>query len=134
MARPSSVYPTDLELQILKILWDRAPLKVRDVRQTLADLGRDIAHTSVITTHNTMVDKRLLKRRKQGKALLFSPRVTRDEVCVQMLGDMVNRVFDGSAKAVMLGLFDCAELNASDLKELRRLINQEVKERQNECE
>ena len=51
-----------------------------------------------------------------------------------MLGDMVNRVFDGSAKAVVLGLFDCAELDAADLKELRRLINRKVKEGQNERE
>jgi len=134
MARPASGHPTGLELQILKVLWDRAPLMVRDVRQALAEMGRDIAHTSVITTLNTMVEKRFLKRRKQGKAFLFSPRVARDEVCAQMLGDIVDRVFDGSAKAVVLGLFDCAELDASDLKELRRLINQKVKEHQNERE
>ena len=126
MARPASEHPTRLELQILKVLWDRGPLK--------AESGRDIAHTSVITTLNTMVDKGFLKRRKQGKAFLFSPRVERDEVCVQMLGDMVDRVFDGSAKAVVLGLFDCAELNAADLKELRRLINQKAKEREDERE
>ena len=134
MARPASGHPTGLELQILKVLWDRAPLMVRDVRRALAEMGRDIAHTSVITTLNTMVDKRFLKRRKQGNAFLFSPRVERDDVCVQMLGDIVNRVFDGSAKAVVLGLFDCAELDAADLKELRRLVNQKVKERQNERE
>ena len=134
MARPASEHPTRLELQILKVLWDRGPLKVRDVRRALAESGRDIAHTSVITTLNTMVDKGFLKRRKQGKAFLFSPRVARDAVCVQMLGDMVDRVFDGSAKAVVLGLFDCAELNAADLKELRRLINQKAKEREDERE
>ncbi len=134
MARPASEHPTGLELQILKILWDRAPLMVRDVRRALAEMGRDIAHTSVITTLNTMVDKRFLKRKKQGKAFLFSPRVERDEVCEQMLGDMVNRVFDGSVKAVVLGLFDCAELNAADLKELRRLISQKAKEQTNERE
>ena len=134
MARPASKHPTRLELQILKVLWDRGPLRVRDVRRALAERGRDIAHTSVITTLNTMVDKRFLKRRKQGKAFLFSPRVARDEVCAQILGDMVDRVFDGSAKAVVLGLFDCAELDAADLKELRHLINQKAKEREDERE
>ena len=134
MARPASEHPTGLELQILKILWDRAPLMVRDVRRALAEMGRDIAHTSVITTLNTMVDKRFLKRKKQGNAFLFSPRIEQDTVREQMLGDMVNRVFDGSVKAVVLGLFDHAELNAADLKELRRLINQKAKERQDERE
>jgi BlaI family penicillinase repressor len=132
VARPASDHPTGLELQILKVLWDRGPLMVRDVRQALAETGRRIAHTSVITTLNTMVEKRYLKRKKQGKAFLFSPRVERDEVRGQMLGDMVNRVFDGSAKAVVLGLFVCDALDAAELKELRRLVNQKAKERQDD--
>jgi BlaI family transcriptional regulator, penicillinase repressor len=128
MARPKSEHPTELELQILKVLWDRAPLPVRDVREALAQAGRDIAHTSVITTLNTMVTKRYLQRKREGKAFLFSPRVGREEVTGRMLGDVVDRVFDGSATAVMLSLFDRADLEASDLKELRRAIDRKMKE------
>lgn len=127
MARPAAEHPTELELQILKILWERAPLLVRDVRRALADLGRDIAHTSVITTLNTMVDKRYLKRKKQGKAFLFEPRVNRRDVSERMLGDMVNRVFDGSPAAVVLSLFNVSEIDSEDLKELRSIINQKAK-------
>ncbi|MFM7723925.1 MAG: BlaI/MecI/CopY family transcriptional regulator, partial [Bacteroidota bacterium] len=47
--------------RILKILWQHSPLPVRDVRDALAEQGRDLAHTSVITTLNTMVGKRYLK-------------------------------------------------------------------------
>ena len=128
MARPKSEYPTELELQILKILWDRSPLPVRDVREALAAAGRDIAHTSVITTLNTMVTKRYLRRKKEGKAFLFSPLADRDEVTQRMLGDVVDRVFDGSAAAVMLSLLDRADLDASELKELRRAIERKMKE------
>ena len=128
MARRSSEFPTELELQILKVLWGREPLPVRDVRQALAAAGRELAHTSVITTLNVMVQKKYLKRRMQGNACLFTPRVTREEVSRTMLGDVVSRVFDGSTKAVMLSLFDCAELNADDVKELRQLVNQKAKE------
>ena len=128
MARPASEYPTELELQILKILWEQSPLPVRDVRQALADGGRDIAHTSVITTLNTMVDKKYLKRKKQGKSFLFVPRVTRQQVSEGMLGDVVGRVFDGSPTAVMVSLFNCAEIDEEELKELRRIINRRLKE------
>jgi len=128
MARPAAEHPTELELQILKILWERAPLLVRDVRESLANAGRDIAHTSVITTLNTMVDKRYLKRKKQGKAFLFEPRVSKPDVTERMLGDMVNRVFDGSPAAVVLSLFNVSEINSDDLKELRKIINQKSKE------
>jgi predicted transcriptional regulator len=128
MARPKSEHPTELELQILKILWDRAPLMVREVREALAAGGRDIAHTSVITTLNTMVAKRYLQRKKEGKAFLFAPRVDREEVTRRMLGDVVDRVFDGSAAAVMLSLFDRADLDPRELRELRRVIDRKMKE------
>ena len=134
MARPKSEYPTELELQILKVLWQRSPLAVREVREALAEAGRELAHTSVITTLNVMARKRYLRRSMQGNACLFEPRIGRKEVSQRVLGDMVNRVFDGSVKAVVLGLFDCAELEAADLVELRRLINQKAKESRNERE
>jgi predicted transcriptional regulator len=128
MARPASGFPTELELQILKIVWQRSPLPVRDVRDALAEQGRDLAHTSVITTLNTMVGKKYLKRTRQGKAYLFAPRVDRQEVCGGMLGDVVERVFDGSARAVMLALFDRADLNPDELRDLRETIDRKTKE------
>lgn len=128
MARPASDHPTQMELLILKILWQRSPLPVRDIRAALAEMGRDIAHTSVITTLNIMVDKKYLKRTQQGNAFLFQPRVSQDDISQKMLGDFVNRVFDGSASAVMASLFDCSEIDEAELKELRRLINRKMKE------
>jgi BlaI family transcriptional regulator, penicillinase repressor len=128
MPPAKSQYPTELELLILKILWEKSPLMVRDVREALAEMGRELAHTSVITTLNTMTKKKYLRRSMQGKACLFLPRITREEASRQMLADVVERVFDGSAKSVVLSLFDCAEINASDLKELRQLITQKAKE------
>ena len=80
MARPAADQPTELELQFLKILWEKSPQPVREIRDALAKSGRDIAHTSVITTLNTMVKKKILKRKKDGNAFLFAPRLTRDQV------------------------------------------------------
>lgn len=128
MARPASDYPTEMELQILRVLWEQAPLLVREIRDALASAGRDIAHTSVITALNTMVDKNYLTREKQGKSYLFAPRVSREQVSEGMLGDVVRRVFDGSPSAVMLSLFNCADVDADELKELRRIINRRMKE------
>jgi predicted transcriptional regulator len=128
MARPASAQPTGLELQILKVLWRRSPQPVSAVREALAQEDRKLAHTSVITTLNTMVRKKYLKRVKNGKAFLFSPLVAEAEISRRMLRDVVNRVFDGSAKAVMLSLFDSEQVDAGELKELRRLINQKMKD------
>lgn len=128
MVRPKLEHPTRLELQILKLLWERSPLPVREVREALAESGRDVAHTSVITTLNAMARKKYLRRSMKGNACLFAPSITREEVQGGMLSDLVNRVFDGSAKEVVLGLFDSGELDAADLKELRALIDQKSKE------
>ena len=127
MARPPSEHPTELELKILKILWERSPLPVREIRQDLAATGHNIAHTSTITTLNTMVGKQYLKRQMQGNACLFAPRVSRQEVSRRMLGDIVRRVFDGSAKEVVLSLFGQSEIPEDELKELRTLINRKLK-------
>jgi len=127
MPRPPAEQPTDLELQFLKILWEKSPRPVSEIRDVLAESGRDIAHTSVITTLNTMVKKRLLARKKEGKAFLFSPRVSREQVSRSVLGDVINRVFDGSAKSVLMGLFEHSDINREELKELRKLIDQRMK-------
>ncbi|HSG71956.1 MAG TPA: BlaI/MecI/CopY family transcriptional regulator [Planctomycetaceae bacterium] len=133
MARPASGYPTELELQILKILWEcGTSLTVREIRDALAADGRDLAHTSVITTLGTMVEKGQLEKLDpvQGKAFRFSPLLPQEAVSKKMLGDLVDRVFDGSAEAVMLSLFDVSELDNDELKRLRKLFNQKVRERQ----
>ena len=127
MARPASKHPTELELIILKILWDRAPLLARDVQAALADAGRDLAKTSVITTLNTMVDKQYLSRKKQGNSFLFSPQISEETVSTQVLGDVVDRVFDGSTSAVLMKLFDVTQIDDAELKELRRIINRRLK-------
>lgn len=128
MARPAAKYPTELELLILKVLWRSAPMLARDVRDSLDEAGRTLAKTSVITTLNTMVDKNYLRRRKQGNTYLFSPRISEQEVTERVLGDVLDRVFDGSTSAVLLKLFDVKDVDDNDLKELRRIINRRLKE------
>lgn len=128
MVRPASKYPTELELMILKVLWQRSPLLARDVQAALASDGRDLAKTSIITTLNTMVAKHYLSRTKQGNMYLFSPKITESEVGDRVLGDVVDRVFDGSTSAVLIKLFDVRDLDGDELKELRRIIDRKLKD------
>jgi predicted transcriptional regulator len=128
MPRPVSRYPTELELQILKILWREAPLLAREVQAKLTEDGRSLAKTSVITTLNTMFQKKYLARKKQGNTYLFSPRITEEQVAGRVLDDVVDRVFDGSTAAVMLSLFDARQINKDELQELRELIDRKLGE------
>lgn len=131
MARVESEHPTELELDILKILWAESPLQVRDVRERLErDAGRTLAHSSVITMLNIMHRKGFLRRKTDAKAFLFSPKVAKERVTGGMMRDLMSRAFDGSAKELVLNLLDTADLDADELGEIRKLINRKAKEQQ----
>lgn len=129
MARPESEHPTELELEILKVLWDDSPLLVRDVRVRLEEnANRPLAHSSVITMLNIMHRKGFLKRRKQGKSFLFSPRVKKESVMGGMMGDLMLRLFEGSPSAMVLNLLETADVDSQELAEIRKLIARKTKE------
>src|SRR5580700_7842183 len=129
MARPGSDHPTQLELEILKVLWSESPLPVRDVQSRLEEKAqRPLSHSSVITILNIMVRKGYLKRRKEGKAFFFSPKVEKDAVSRRLVGDLLGRVFEGSATAMVLNLMESADLDVDELASLRRLIERKAKE------
>ncbi len=123
--------PTDLELLILKVLWQQSPLTAGEIRKALAERRRKLAHTSVITMLQRMVDKGQLDQLdpQGGKAFRFVPLVSEANVSGRMLGDLIDRVFDGSAEAVMLSLFDVSDLDGDSLKRLRRAFNQKLREK-----
>jgi len=126
MARRSSPYPTELELEILKILWREGEGSVRQVREQLSGF-RDLAHTSVMTMMGIMKKKGYLKRTKKGKVYIYEPRVSREQTTRRMLGDMVDRVFHGSTMAAMVNMLEMGDIDEKELAELRRLINQKEK-------
>ena len=127
MARPPSQYPTGLELEILKILWRDGESPVRHVRDALAPL-RDPAYTSVMTTMNIMRRKGYLKRRRNGKSFLYSPLVSEQATSRGMLSDLVERVFDGSARALMVNLLEAEGIGGGEIEELRALINEKARD------
>src|SRR6478735_1882060 len=129
MPRTESEHPTELELDILKVLWKESPLPVREVRARLAtDAGRRLAHSSVITMLNIMHRKGFLRRKKVGNAFVFAPKIEKDRVGGKMMRDLLSRVFDGSASAMVLNLLETNDLDAAELAELRKLIRVKAKE------
>jgi len=129
MARSEAENPTDLELEILKVLWHESPLLVRDVRARLEEhADRPLAHSTVITMLNIMHRKGLVRRRKDGKSFLFSPKVKKESVMGRMTGDLLSRLFDGSPAAMVLNLLDTADVDSEELAEIRKLIARKARE------
>src|SRR5688500_17679789 len=109
MARPSSRYPTELELAILKILWREGPASGRAIRDALAAM-RDLAYTSVMTILGIMARKGYVRRSKRDGAYVYQPAIAEGEATQGMLRDLVDRAFNGSAMAVMQSLLETSDL------------------------
>jgi len=123
MPRPKSEQPTPGELEVLNILWNDSPLAGREVMQIL-NRRRKRAYTSVMSLLNTMTDKGLLKRKAQGRAFLYSPRVAREKTLGGMVQDLVTRGFDGSIHALVARVLDQAHPTADELTEIRKAIEE----------
>ncbi len=129
MARRPSKYPTELELEILKVLWRDGESSVRHVKQALKGF-RKLAYTSVMTMMTIMTEKGYLKRRKKSNYYIYKPLITEKAITSGMLGDVVERLFDGSAMAAMVNLLETGDVDESELAELRKLIRRKGKEAQ----
>lgn len=124
--------PSQLELEILKVLWraefeDDLPLGVRGVRERLSTSGRELTHSSVITTLNIMVRKRFLKRTQVKNAYRFAPTIRQSDVQQQEVSNLLDRVFDGSAKHLMSALLDADRIDSEQIAEIKRLISRKAK-------
>jgi predicted transcriptional regulator len=128
MARPKHEQPTPAELEILKVLWDRGTLSVREVMELLNVEGRERAYTTVMSLMNVMTDKGLLKRSPQGRAFVYTAKAQRERTLGQMLGDLLGRAFEGSPSALVAQLLDEANPTQQELDEIRKTIAQYQKQ------
>ena len=123
MVRPVSKHPTELELEILKILWADGSGSVREVRDRLSEI-RDLAFNSVMTILNIMVKKGYVSRKKEKGRYVYRAQVTQESTSRGMVRDLLDRVFDGSAASLMVNVIEAGDMDAGELEALRRLIEQ----------
>jgi len=127
LPRRASTRPTELELEILKTLWESSPATVREVQAALTP-RRPLAVTSVTTVLNIMTRKRFLKRTKAGGVYVYAPTVTETATANGMIRDLINRLFQGSASSLMLNLLRDQDLDEGILKEIRSALNRKQRE------
>ena len=123
MSRPKTPHPTPAELEVLKILWERGPLTVREVWETLRERHLRRAYTSVLSLLNVMADKGLLERQPFGRAFQYQPAVSRESTLGQMLGDLWQRAFSGSASSLVAHLLDQTQPSEAELNAIRETLN-----------
>ena len=121
MARPRP-RPTDSELAILRILWDRGPSTVRQVHETLAGT-RETGYTTTLKLMQIMADKGLVKRNESARTHVYAPIAGEQQTQRQLVKDLVDRAFGGSAAALVMQALNAEGTTADDLREIRKLID-----------
>ncbi len=122
MARPVTPHPTDGELEILRVLWQRGPSSLGDVCDALRQ-QRAVATTTVATMLRVMLDKRLVRRRRAARGYQWSAAVSHDAAARSMVGKLVDGVFDGSAQRLVAHLVEGGNLTDDELAELRQMLD-----------
>ena len=112
---------TDQELEIMKIVWVRGTATVRDVYEELLK-HRKIAYTTVMTMMGILEQKGHLKKSADERAYLYTPAQPQREVVGNMVHDFVKRVFNGSAKPLLIQLVEDKKLSPEELDEIRKLL------------
>ena len=115
--RPQKPVLTEQELEIMKVVWQRERVTVRDVYEALLE-RRKIAYTSVMTMMGVLENKGHLIRSAEEKAHVYRPAHPQKQVLGNMVSEFVNRVFNGSARPLLLHLAEQEHLTPEELEEL----------------
>jgi BlaI family transcriptional regulator, penicillinase repressor len=119
MRRPSSTL-TEQELEIMKIVWERESVTVRDVYEELL-VKRKIAYTTIMTMMKILERKKYLKKTQVDRAYVYKAAQPQRKVLGAMVREFVNRVFNGSAEPLLVHLVEEHNLSTEDLQEIADL-------------
>lgn len=111
----------DLQLRIMKVLWERGEATVAEVHGALAG-ERELAYTTVATMLRKMEARQLVDHRAEGRTYVFRALAGEAEVSRNMLDSLVDRLFDGSLKSTVAHLLTTRDVSRDELKELEKLI------------
>ncbi|HXE54903.1 MAG TPA: BlaI/MecI/CopY family transcriptional regulator [Tepidisphaeraceae bacterium] len=123
MARKALPRPTDVELAILRVLWERGPSSVRDVHNALLE-NRDTGYSTTLKMMQVMFDKGLLRRDESRRPQVYAPATPEEQTQKQIVDDLVQKVFGGSARKLVLRAVQSENVTSQELAEIRRLIKQ----------
>jgi BlaI family transcriptional regulator, penicillinase repressor len=115
--------PTASELEILRVLWERGPSTVREVHESLQE-KKDLGYTTVLKLLQIMTIKGIVRRNEEQRAHVYEACQPATETKRQLVGDVLQRVFEGSASELMIHALEGRRTSKKELDELRRLLDE----------
>lgn len=123
MPRPASSQPTDVELQILRILWELGPSPVRAIHQRLeAEKGTN--YSTTVKMLAVMLQKGLVKRDELAQPHVYRAVLSREKAGKRMLTDLIDKVYEGSAMSLVLQALSSRKATQAERDEIRRLLDE----------
>jgi len=114
---------TDAELEILTVLWSTGPTTVREIHSVISR-RRQAQYSTVLKFLQIMSEKGLVRRDEKQRAHIYEATRPREWTQRQLAGDLLERAFAGSAKALLLGALSARKATKGELAELRKLLNE----------
>ena len=122
MSRRPQATPTEVELEILQVLWDHGPCTVRQAVDVL-NTARPRAYTSILSMMNVMLEKDLVSRERSGRAHVYRALDRQSATLGGMVKDLLGRAFDGSASSLINHVLDQSEPTKEEIEKIQQLLN-----------
>jgi len=115
--------PTDAELAILRVLWQRGPSTVRQVHEVLSQ-EREIGYTTILKLMQIMTEKELLERDESERTHIYHARLTQEQTQEQLVGDLLEKAFGGSSSQLVMRALAAKPASADELERIRQLLDE----------
>lgn len=119
--KPSEIRLGRLELQIMNVVWERGTATVHDVKEAISR-GRKPAYSTILTMMRKLEAKGYLEHDVAERTYVYRATISRQTARRSMLGDLLERVFDGSPSLLVSSLVEQNQLTERELSEIRKLI------------
>ena len=122
MPRPSSSQPTEVEMQILRILWELGPSPVREIHRRL-EAAKGTSYSTTVKMLAVMLEKGLVARNEQAQPHVYKAVLTREGAGKRLVRDLIDKVYDGSAHSLVLQALSTQRATQEERDEIRRLLD-----------
>ena len=122
MSKFALTRPTDAELAILRVLWQRGPSTVRQVHEVLSQ-DRETGYTTILKLLQIMNEKGLVERDESERTHVYQPKLTEEQTQQQLVGDLLEKAFGGSASQLVMQALSAKPASAGELARIRQLLD-----------
>lgn len=123
MPRSPSAQPTEVEMQILRILWDLGPSPVRVIHRRL-EAAKGTNYSTTVKMLSVMLQKGLVKRDEEAQPHVYRPAFSRTATGKRLLNDLIEKVYNGSAMSLVLQALSSSKATREELDQVRRMLDQ----------